>query len=261
MYKYNSCKRAHIWSVKWETTGGRSHQLEGSTREQWSNYEQLMKQQSENTSCLTIVGALITILLGRVNYSWSALPRTLPQEGGRDFVKKENAAGRSASSLSSFLGQAMQTKFACAVRSSLHTYSLHSVSLQHSTVLELLTYGSLTEWNVLFQYRYPAIKRNHVKNLSVNGSILCVDMIHFNGFSSPAATMYCVKAQYWAFHLKCYILSKLLLQLFKYIMSAHSMEFIRRSLTRWITIYGNDCYDTKQCLVRMKKFLHASTLN
>lgn len=116
-------KRAHIQSVKWETTGGRSHQLEGSTREPWSNYKQLMKQQSENTSCLTIVGALITILLGRVNYSWSALPRTLPQEWVRDFVRKQNAAGRSASSLSSFQGQAKRTKFACAVCSFVHTQS------------------------------------------------------------------------------------------------------------------------------------------
>lgn len=117
-YKYNLCKRAHIQSVKWETTGGRSHQLEGSTREQWSNYEQLTKQQSENTSCLTIVGALITILLRRVNYSWSALPRTLPQEGVRDFGKKETTTERSARSLSSFLDKAKQTKFTCAICSS-----------------------------------------------------------------------------------------------------------------------------------------------
>lgn len=141
LYKYNLCKRAHIQSVKWETTGGRSHQLEGSTREQWNNYEQLTKQQSENTSCLTIVGGLITICLRRANYSWSALPRTLPQEEVHDFGKKENAAGRSAMPLSS-LNKAKQTKLTCAMHASLHTLS--NTACMAVEVLELLTYRSLT---------------------------------------------------------------------------------------------------------------------
>jgi len=121
LYKSNLCKRAHIQSVKWATTGGSSHQLEGSTREQWSNYEQLTKQQSENTSCLTIVGALITILLSRVNYSWSALPRTLPQEAVRDFGKKENTARRSARSLFSLTRQSKPSSHMC--NALLFTYS------------------------------------------------------------------------------------------------------------------------------------------
>lgn len=142
-YKYNLWKRAYIQSVKWETTGGSSHQLEGSTREQWSNYEQLMKQQSENTSCLTIVGALITILLRRVNYSWSALPRSLPQEGVRDFGKKENAAGKSAGPLFSFLDRGIANQVhVCVMRFSLCIQS--NTTCTAAEVLELLTCGSLT---------------------------------------------------------------------------------------------------------------------
>lgn len=133
-YKYNLWKRAYIQSVKWETTGGSSHQLEGSTREQWSNYEQLMKQQSENTSCLTIVGALITILLRRVNYSWSTLPRSLPQEGVRGFGKKENAAGSSAGPLFSFLEKAKKNKFMCVWCTSLYVFRAIQHALQQRSL-------------------------------------------------------------------------------------------------------------------------------
>lgn len=153
----------------------------------------MTKQQSENTSCLTTVGALITILLRRVNYSWSALLRTLPQERMRDIGKKENAAGRSARSLSSFhCRQSKPGSHECSVLLFIYSeqYNMHcnrgprAVNMWISNMIKCV-----------FQCRYGAIKIDHVKNLSVNGSMLCIDVIHLNGFF-PSQLLQCTMSKH-----------------------------------------------------------------
>lgn len=62
-------------------------------------------------------------------------------------------------------------------------------------VVQVLIHGSLTWYNVSFQYGYRAIKIDHVKNPSANGSILCIDVIHLNG-SPPSELLRCVMSRH-----------------------------------------------------------------